>query len=210
MPFVEQRDDLELNSDHAAVAIFDHFKGQLTEKVSRLLEENNIHSVLIPAAYTGDLQPMDISVNKALKSFMRNKFSEWYSEQVTELYCNGEDDPVDLSSARMKCLGARWIEQAMEYLADNPNIIVSGSRHAGIYATLGLLDKDDDDLPDCDDTSPESEFDSCDEDQLSQGEGTYDCDSIATDELSDEHHMVKKVPLTVEEIFTSTDDEYSD
>ena len=85
VPFVEQkRDDLELNSDHAAVAIFDHFKGQLTEKVSRLLEENNIHSVLIPAAYTGDLQPMDISVNKALKSFMCNK-SEWYSEQVTEL-----------------------------------------------------------------------------------------------------------------------------
>ena len=110
----------------------------------------------------------------------------------------------------MKCLGARWIEQAMEYLADNPNIIVSGSRHAGIYAALGLLDKDDDDLPDCDDTSPESKFDSCEEDQLSQGEGTHDCDSIATDELSDEHHMVKKVPLTVEEIFTSTDDEYGD
>ena len=63
VPFVEQkRDDLELNSDHAAVAIFDHFKGQLTEKVSRLLEENNLHSVLIPAAYTGDLQPMDTSV----------------------------------------------------------------------------------------------------------------------------------------------------
>ena len=98
VPFVEQkRDDLELNSDHAAVAIFNHFKGQLTKKVSRLLEENNLHSVLIPVAYTGDLQPMDTSVNKALKSFMPNKFSEWYSEQV---YYNGEDDSVDLSSAR--------------------------------------------------------------------------------------------------------------
>ena len=42
---------------------------------------------------------MDISVNKAIKLFMRNKFSEWYAKQVTELYCNGEDDPVDLSSA---------------------------------------------------------------------------------------------------------------
>ena len=110
---------------------------------------------------------------------MPNKFSEWYSEQVIGLYCNGEDDSVDLSSARMKCLGARWIEQAMEYLADNPHIVVSSFRHAGIYAALGLLDEDDDDLPDCDDTSPESDFDSCDEDQLSQDEGTYDCDSIA-------------------------------
>ena len=110
----------------------------------------------------------------------------------------------------MKCLGAGWIEQAMEYLADNPQIIVDGFRHAGIYAALGLLDKDDDDFPDCDDSNPESEFDSCDEDQLSQGEGTYDFDLIAEDELSDEHHMVKKVPLTVDEIFTSTDDEYGD
>ena len=84
VPYVEQkRDDLELNNDHTAVVFFDHFKGQLAEKVTQLLEENNIHSVLIPAAYTGDLQPMDISVNKAIKSFMHNKFSEWYEEQVT-------------------------------------------------------------------------------------------------------------------------------
>ena len=38
VPYVEQkRDDLQLNNDHAAVAIFDHFKGQLTEKVTQLL-----------------------------------------------------------------------------------------------------------------------------------------------------------------------------
>ena len=98
--FVEQkRDDLELNSDLTAVAIFDHFKVQLTEKVSCCLKENNIHSVLISIAYTGGLQPMDIFVNKAIKSFLHNKFSEWYSEQVTGLYCNDEDDPMDLSLA---------------------------------------------------------------------------------------------------------------
>ena len=98
VPFVEQkRDDLELNSDHAAVAIFDHFKGQLTEKVSRLLEENNLHSVLIPSSIHWRSSTYGhLCHNKALKSFMPNKFSEWYSEQV---YCNGEDDSVDLSSA---------------------------------------------------------------------------------------------------------------
>lgn len=76
-------------------------------------------------AYTGDFQPMDISVNKAIKLFMHNKFSEWYAKQVTELYCNGEDDPVNLSSAQMKCLGTRWIEQAVEYLVDNSHIMHS-------------------------------------------------------------------------------------
>ena len=37
------------------------------------LEDNNIHSALIPAAYTGELQPMDISVNKVVNlSYTRN------------------------------------------------------------------------------------------------------------------------------------------
>ena len=67
-----------------------------------MLEENNIHSVLIPAAFTGEFQPMDMSVNKVMKSFIHNKFSEWYAEQAMELFYN-DDDPVDLSTARMKC-----------------------------------------------------------------------------------------------------------
>ena len=33
--------------------------------------------------------------------------------------------------------------QLYEYLEDNPQIIVHGFRHAGIYSALGLLDEDD-------------------------------------------------------------------
>ena len=59
-----KREDLELNNDHPALAIFDHFKGQLMDRVRQALEDHNIHSVLIPAVYTGELQPMDIFVNR--------------------------------------------------------------------------------------------------------------------------------------------------
>ena len=77
VPFVDnRREALGLNNDQPALAIFDHFKGQLTEKITNELEENYIHSVLIPVSYTGLLQPMDISVNKVIKSFLRSKFSE--------------------------------------------------------------------------------------------------------------------------------------
>ena len=76
VPFVDnRREALGLNNDQPALAIFDHFKGQLTEKINEL-EENYMHSVLIPVSYTGLLQPMDISVNKVIKSFLRSKFSE--------------------------------------------------------------------------------------------------------------------------------------
>ena len=63
IPYVDwKRDNLDLSGNYPAVAIFDHFKGQLTERVTQVSEENNIHSVLIPAAFTGELQPMDISL----------------------------------------------------------------------------------------------------------------------------------------------------
>jgi len=68
---------LVLDDQYPALAIFDHFKGQLTQNITTELEENHIHSVLIPAEYTGQLQPMDISINKVVKSLLQNKFSDW-------------------------------------------------------------------------------------------------------------------------------------
>ena len=53
-------DDLDLSCDHPAVASIEHFKGHLMVRATQVLEENNIHSVLIPPAFTGELQPMDI------------------------------------------------------------------------------------------------------------------------------------------------------
>ena len=148
VPFVDRKhEDLNLDADYPALAIFDHFKGQLTDKITQELEVNTIHSVLIPAAHTGQLQPMDISVNKVVKSFLRSKFSEWYSDELAELFDDDNDDlTVDLSTSRMKSVGAKWIVQLYEYLADKPHIIVNGFKHAGIYSALGLLD--DDDIPD--------------------------------------------------------------
>uniref|UniRef100_A0A1X7VQ12 Uncharacterized protein n=1 Tax=Amphimedon queenslandica TaxID=400682 RepID=A0A1X7VQ12_AMPQE len=35
-------------------------------------------------------------------------------------------DPVDLTTARMKCVSPRWIEQMFNYLSKLPDIIVHG------------------------------------------------------------------------------------
>ena len=68
------REDLAVGKDQAALAIFDHFKGQLTPKVTQCLEKNNIQSVLVPRCCTDRLQPLDISVNKAAESFLTSEF----------------------------------------------------------------------------------------------------------------------------------------
>jgi len=46
-----KKEALDLNTDHPALAIFGHL-GQLTERVTNALKENNIHSVLIHRAFT--------------------------------------------------------------------------------------------------------------------------------------------------------------
>ena len=37
-----------------------------------------------------------------------------------------EIEPVDLSSAKMKCIGAQWLVRLFEYLSDSPSTIVNG------------------------------------------------------------------------------------
>ena len=65
-----KQDMLVMNDQYPALAIFDHFKDQLTQNITTKLEENHIHSVLIPTTYTGQLLPTDISVNKVVKSLL--------------------------------------------------------------------------------------------------------------------------------------------
>ena len=83
VPFADRKcEDPSLNDGRPALAISDHFKDQLTYNITQEIEANNIHSVLIPAAHTGQLQPIYISINKVVKSFLRSKFTEWYSDEL--------------------------------------------------------------------------------------------------------------------------------
>ena len=79
VPYVNKvRETLQLE-DQAALAIFDCFRGQLTKSVTDALEEHNIQLVIVPAGCTDHLQPLDLSVNKSAKSFLRSQFQRWYS-----------------------------------------------------------------------------------------------------------------------------------
>ena len=121
--FVHRKcEDLDLNNDHPALSTFDYFKGQLTNSTAS--EDDNIHSVLIPAAYTSKSQPMDISMNKVVKSFLCSKFSSWYSDELTELFMEDDNSPADLSTPQMKCVSGQWLVQLDKYLEDNLQIVV--------------------------------------------------------------------------------------
>lgn len=95
-PYVEAvREQLKCTS--AALVIIDNFKGQITPSCVSLLESYNIHTCLLPPNTTDRLQPLDISVNKPFKDYLRRKFNEWYSDQVMQ-QLRGKSDKVMILS----------------------------------------------------------------------------------------------------------------
>ena len=140
LPYVRRvREDHE--HDTPALIIMDNFKGQVTTAVTSLMDENNLHVCLLPANTTDRLQPMDLSVNKAAKAFLRQKFEKWYSDQIVK-QLKGKNievielQPIPLDLVKLKELMAQWLVEMADYIADNPLIIVNGFIKAGIPGAL--------------------------------------------------------------------------
>ena len=132
----QKRKELWLNESFPALALFDVFKGQTTESIYQLLEDNHVYVVSIPANCTHKLQPMDLSVNKSIKDHLKRQFIEWYSSRVYHDKADAEPTPVDLRLSIMKPLNARWIVNAYGHLKENMNIVINGFKEAGITQIL--------------------------------------------------------------------------
>ena len=89
IPYIsDQRNRLLLTSSHRALVIFDGFKGQNTPEFLEQLERNNISCVEIPHNCTDKLQPLDISVNKSMKTELRKYFQLFYANEVQKQLIN--------------------------------------------------------------------------------------------------------------------------
>ena len=70
VPFVDRvRKHLKLRKEQAALAIFDHFRGQLTAQVTDLFEKHNIQAVLVPACCTNRHSLLTFQSTKPLSHF---------------------------------------------------------------------------------------------------------------------------------------------
>ena len=116
---------LHLNANHRAVCIFDNLKAQHTNGILQFLEDNYIDSVFVPANCMGELQPLDLSVNKSVKDFRRAQFQDGYAAEVLKSYEDSgtEIKPVKFPMSHMKPLSAQWIQRMHDHLLANPDII---------------------------------------------------------------------------------------
>ena len=123
--------DLSLPENHPALVIFDRFKGQCTKGILSLLNNNHLRLAIVPANCTDRLQPLDVSVSKPAKEFLRGKFQHWCSEEVCRQIESGKAVKIDLAMFVVKPLGAQWL---IDYMQSNPSIIVNGFNGKTVFS----------------------------------------------------------------------------
>ena len=170
IPYVESQ--RKILGDKPAVVIMDNFKGQITRSINEFLELYNIHVVLLPGNTTDLLQPMDLSINKPAKDYLKRCFEDWYCSQITDQLQVLEDDedvelsPVDFRLSVLKELGAKWLVDTVNYIRDNPQFVVNGFVKAGILGALdGDFEEQEDDAEE-DETGTDDETDTETDDEL--------------------------------------------
>jgi len=102
VPYVEKtKKDMKLPSCQRALCIMDNFSAQCTDA---LFESHGIDTVYVPANCTGELQPMNISVNKPVKTYLREEFQNWYAkEMLTQVdYTDTEQSDITSSQSRFQ------------------------------------------------------------------------------------------------------------
>ena len=117
------------------------FRGQKTAKVSKKLVSLNI--AIVPANVTHFFQPLNLTVNKEAKRFIKDKFTTWYSDEVKQQIESGGDCTdinVDLRLTVLKPLHTVWLVDLYNHLSSPVGVghIAKGWEKAGIS---GLLDE---------------------------------------------------------------------
>ena len=109
----------------------------MTEAFLDYMAANNVIIVEIPPNCTDRLQPLDLSINKPVKDFLKRKFQSWYADRISQQLKEGKAiNPVDLRLSVMKPLSAKWIVEAVAEIGQRKEVIINGFRCAGIVEAL--------------------------------------------------------------------------
>lgn len=144
IPYLEkERSSLNLLPTHQALLVMDVFRGQMTDDVLNLLKENSILLVRVPANMTHLYQPLDLTVNGHFKTFMRSKFSQWYSKQILLQLEGGADVQsvkVDVKLTIVKPLHAIWLIEYYNKMSspEGQEVVQNGWLRSGITDAIKL------------------------------------------------------------------------
>ena len=141
--FCQLKEEFGLQNDQNALILWDAFKAQSTDKVTKDLESLNIVQVMVPKNMTHLLQPLDLTTNASVKKVEKKCFSEYFTNAITkEILRDPKRDvtttEVDLRLSILKPEHAKVMRKVYEFLQSEKgcDVIKAGWRAAGITDVL--------------------------------------------------------------------------
>lgn len=137
---MKQREHLGLAQDAVGLCIFDVFATHRCDAFLKKLEENHMKCIFVPAGCTGQLQPLDVSVNSVFKDNLKKLFTSWYADQVKQRLDNGEtvtEIKVDLRMSAIKPVHFQWLKENIAWLSQQEEVLIRGWKDTGILEALG-------------------------------------------------------------------------
>ena len=134
--------------------VWDCFSAHLVNSVKQKTKDHNTDMVVIPGSLTSVLLPLDVSLNKPMKSKIRACYNDWMMNGK-KTYTKGRN----MRAATLPTL-CEWILKAWEEL--DITMIVKSFKKCGISNNLDGTEDDmlwDDDTPDAEDMDVDSEMD---------------------------------------------------
>ena len=119
----------------------DVFRGQMTDPVLLKLRENSIFLVRVLPNMTSLFQPLDLTVNGAVKAFLKRKYTEWYSGEISKALADGialDDIEMKLKFSILKPLQTKWTVELYNYLTfeKGHDVIGNGRKSAEITRAI--------------------------------------------------------------------------
>ena len=102
----------ELGVNHSALLLMYVFRGQMMDPVLLKLWENSIFLVRVPPNMANLFQPLYLTVNRAVKAFLKRKYTEWYCGEISKVLADGtalDYIEIKLKLSALKPLQAKWI-----------------------------------------------------------------------------------------------------
>lgn len=85
----------------------------------------------------GELQPLDIAVNDSYKRKLKEKFTDWYAAEVSQMDAADLLSVVDLRTSLIKPLHAHWLISTHEEMQTDLASVRRGFLQAGIVSDGG-------------------------------------------------------------------------
>jgi hypothetical protein len=143
IPYVDKtRSNMPLGREQPALLICDVFAAHRTEAVREKIAENNLKLVYVPPSCTGELQPLDVSIDDPFKKLMKAEFTNWYSGMIKDGLDDGqelESVKVDLRLSIVKPIQARWLISLLSELSKNRDAINRGFEEPGIASCFLMI-----------------------------------------------------------------------